>query len=301
MTHTQPEDPSLSEPGPSRAEDCKLLVAITFHYNASRLPILLDVVRTLAEFPVKALHCIIATNESDRGEAITTKQLFVIHRLFSPWFTGSKKFEVKTFGGLDNPLDLPWQVKPLIKQVFLDPKKEYSHFVHLEDDMRFSFRNFSYWHTYRPLIADSGLIPSFIRVEYSRLREELCCVEITHPVEIAKSHHIKRGETVFLTPPNTYSAMYVFDKALAAEYVVSRSFDRDRSREVRPTWETRERAAAGLCWENPPEGFNGRLGIPIDTLSMTVPPEAWLPHLGDRYADSDSDFGKLPVRKIVLR
>ena len=291
----------MTEPGSDRPEDCSLLVAITFHYNSALLPILLDVVRTLTEFPVRSLECIIVTNGDDSSTADMVRRLFIMRRLLSPWFTGRRKFDIKVCGGFEDPFDLPWQAKPIIKERFLNVRENYTHFIHLEDDMRFNYRNFSYWHHYRPLIADSRLIPSFVRVEFSAEREELCCTDITNPINFAGTRTIAAGKTLFLTPPNPYTAMYIFDRTLAEEYVASRSFDRDGSLEVRPTWDTRARAASGLCWENPPEGFNGRHAIPVDTATGSVPPEAWLHHLSNRYADSPSHFGKLPVLKIVHR
>lgn len=291
----------MTDFGPARPQDCRLLVAITFHHDPTRLPILLDLVRTLAEFPVEALDCVVVTNGGDQGEADMVKRLFVMRRLFSPWFNAGKRFEIKVSEAIDNPLDLPWQAKPLIRDRFLAAQAHYTHFIHLEDDMRFSFMNFAYWHRYRPLLAEHRLIPSFARIEFSAKREEICFMDITSPISVSKTRHIRIDEHVFLTAPNPYSAVYVFDRMLAEEYVASRSFSRDSSLEVRPSWETRERAASGLCWESPPEGFNGRHAIPIDTATaaMSMPPQALLHHLGDRYADSESHFGKLPITRIA--
>ena len=285
--------------GPARPQDCRLLVAITFHHDSTRLPILLDVVRTLAEFPVEALDCVVVTNGGDQGGSDLVKRLFVMRRLFAPWFNEGKRFEIKVAEKIDTPLDLPWQAKPLIRDRFLGSGASYSHFIHLEDDMRFSFMNFAYWHRHRPLLSEHRLIPSFARIEFSKSRDEICLLDIVSPISVSRTKHVRISDYVFVTAPNPYSAVYVFDKVLAEEYVASRSFSRDSSLEVRPGWETRERAASGLCWESPPKGFNGRHAIPIDTAALSIPPQALLHHLGDRYADSESHFGKLPITRIA--
>lgn len=293
-------------PGPDRPEDCRLLVAITFHDSPARLPILLDVVRTLGEFPVRALDCVIVTNARDADDRTLVKRLFVLRRLLAPWFGADQSLEIMACDGFDDPLDLPWQAKPLIRDRFLDPGRAHTHFIQLEDDMRLGWRNFAYWHRHRPVLAGAGLIPSFVRVEYSAQREEICCSDIMDPINIAKKTTIAHGTRVFLAADNPYAALYLLDRPLAEEYVASRAFDRDQSianpaLDARPGWETRERAAAGLCWENPPRGFHARHVIPVDTATMAVPPEAWVTHLGNRYADADTRLGKLPVQRIIRR
>ena len=44
------------------AHDARILVAITVHFNAARLHYLAEVLRSLAEYPVAAMHVILVTN-----------------------------------------------------------------------------------------------------------------------------------------------------------------------------------------------------------------------------------------------
>jgi hypothetical protein len=77
--------------------------------------------------------------------------------------------------------------------------------------------------------------------------------------------------------------MFILDRELALEYVESPSFDRVRSKVVRPDWDVACRAAMGLCFENPPPGFTTRYVSPVDPSTLTTPYWSWVYHIPNNY------------------
>lgn len=285
---------------PAKLADCSLLVSITFHYVASRLPLVLDVVRALADIPVRNLDAIVMTN------AIDAETEAAVTGLLKPCFGAGKSLEILRCDGLEHPYDLPWSNRPAIAERFLDPDRGYTHFVSLEDDMRFGAANLGYWLRFRPLLAPFGLIPSFLRVEYSAGRRGLANVDHFVPFDPAACPGVRIGGRMVIQAPHPYCAGFVLDRDLGREFIATPSFDRRLSATLPVMdalqWGTRERAAMGLCWENPPSGFGSRFAIPVDPDTRTVPPEAWLYHLANNYSDDPNQpFGKIAMADLLAR
>lgn len=165
--------------------------------------------------------------------------------------------------------------------------------------MRFGFDDFCYFLTYRPLLAASLLIPSFVRVEYSGVEKALHCTDITSSFDPTKRASVPAGNYVFIVADNPYCAVFVLDQPLAREYIASRSFDQERSKDVTGRG-VRERAAMGMYWENAPDRFPARHAIPIDLNTHTVPGECWIAHLPNNYArDPSRLYGKVAMVRLV--
>lgn len=272
----------------TKPEDAALLVAITFHHVPARIPYLLDVVRALNDFPVRTMRIAVMVN------AIEDAELARLQALLAPSIVWGKSLVLQRCADIGHPFNLTWQHKRLITEVFRGPGADFTHFVYLEDDMRFGFANFSYFLRWRPLLAEHGLIPSFVRVEYSAAAQEMRLTDHQTPLRLGTGQRVQtEGGIVFIPPPAPYCALFVLDHALAAEYVATRSFDFVASKQV-VRWGVRERAAAGLCWENPPPGYQSRYAVAIDPATEAYVPEAWVPHLPNNYANNpNTAFGKL--------
>ena len=133
---------ALSDPRLHAMEDASLaslLVGITFHYVPARLFYLLDVVRALADFPVRRLDVVVLTNTVDPIERGS------ISDILGPLLRDGKTLEVLSCPGLAHPFDLAWSHKPLISERVFPNGSPYTHFVYLEDDTRFGYMNFCYF------------------------------------------------------------------------------------------------------------------------------------------------------------
>ena len=173
-----------------------------------------------------------------------------------------------------------------------------THFIYLEDDIELSFANFCYFVEYREVLRSFGLLPAFIRVEYSAVLGGLVASDAFWPVYVPVQSHIRLGDTVLVNMPNPYNPFFILDVELAAEYVWSRSFDREGSRAL-CSWGVRERAAIGLCLENVPPPFQTRYVVPVSRRTAMAPAFARVRHLPDNYAnDPRSPLGKVRVDEL---
>ena len=130
--------------------------------------------------------------------------------------------------------------------------------MYLEDDIRLSFVNFCYFLEYREVLRDTGLLPSFVRVEYCQALNGFVSSDNETPVDVSTRPRIDHGDIVLVNPPLPYTACYILDTTLAREFLRTRSFNRERSRAVTDMF-VRERAAMGLCFEN----VTGTVSVPL--------------------------------------
>jgi hypothetical protein len=272
----------------------RILVDITFHYNKSRLQYLFQVVRAFSEYPIESMDIIIVTNvaEEDKLHEITSLCVPLIMR--HPARPGSSKtLSVESFPNLADPWQLTWCHKHLISGRFLDANIAYSHYIHVEDDILASFDNFCYFVRYRELLRSKRLIPSFHRVEFNSNDNRLYLVDQIGVSDFLSRQKVDVDEFAFVNPDYPYNAMFILDRDLALEYLNSRSFDRDRSVDVRPQWGLSERASMGLCFENPAEGFSCRYAIPVNHDTRKTPYWCWVYHIANNYTKNKRlRFGK---------
>ena len=272
----------------------RLLVAITFHMSQSRITYLASVLRSLADFPVSELRVVIITNTLDPSN------LHILSALGSEVLQKDSVF-VRTSGELAHPFELAWCHKSLIRDEFLMASwGNPTHFIYLEDDMQLSFNNFAYYVTYSRILGPRRLIPSFLRTEFNADRGGFVNVDNVKPMRLKNEPAVQVGEYAFVNPRNPYTACFILDRELAAEYVETKSFQLKTSSDV-CNWGVRERAAMGLCHEAIPNGFRCRLVVPVDRVKKRVPTGAWITHLPGNYsAKLVSDFARIRMEEIFM-
>jgi hypothetical protein len=275
-----------------RARAARILGAVSFHFSAARLGYLAEVLRSLSEFPVADMSVVIVTN------TFSEEDLVQLRSLCSAMPSG-KSASIRSFGALAHPFDLTWCHKAIISEEFAAGNDvRYTHFIYLEDDIELSFTNFCYFVEYREILRSFGLLPAFVRVEYSAALGGFVASDAFWPVYVPVQSHIRLGDTVLVNMPNPYNPFFILDVELAAEYVRSRSFDREGSRGL-CSWGVRERAAMGLCLENVPPPFQTRYMVPVSWRAVTTPAFARVRHLPDNYAsDPRSPLGSVPVDEL---
>ena len=129
------------------------------------------------------------------------------------------------------------------------------HFIYSEDDIRLSFANFRYFVEFRERLRPIGLLPAFVRTEFSAAQSGLVASDAFSPVYVPVQPHVMLDGLVMANMPNPYNPCFFLDRELAEEYVRTPSFDRVASAGVN-RWDVRERAAMGLCLENVPKSFH---------------------------------------------
>jgi hypothetical protein len=228
-------------------------------------------------------------------ETIRQEDLTLLRRLCLETLS-EESVDIRCYSNLPHPFDLTWCHKAIIAEEFArDNHGRYTHFIYLEDDIRFSFANFCYFVEFREILRGTGLLPAFVRVEYRESVDRFVATDACCPVRVPLQPHVYIGNIIVINMPNPYNPCFVLDLELAEEYMQSRSFDNEGSRAVCP-WDVRERAAMGLCFEHIPALFQSRYVVPAYRQTAVVPKFAWISHLPNNYAnDPDSSFGKLAM------
>ena len=278
------------------AQRSRLMVCIPFAYRPHRLRYLLEMLRVFGEMPVEQVQVLIYTNTADPA------CLADIQRLLDFVQTATARGEVISMTNLEHPFDLTWADKPSIPQRFLG--SAFTHWLHLEDDLRFTYLNLCYFIYAREILRPHGLIPSFVRYEWNDGEKDFFASDQAHQTDVNRHPHVDGGDVFFMVLDSVYSASTVLDQELAAEYVQTRSFDRDRSSEVSHWW-IAERSAMGLTWENVPPGNFSRTMIPITKAGSVPATPCLMHHLPNNFTDQwfagtnhpDVPFGRLRLGK----
>lgn len=243
----------------------------------------------------------------------TTLELLTANKL--PGSVGSGR-AVRVIGwkpsGLTHrhPYHLTWAHKQLICSALAD--SGLSHFLYLEDDLRFTPEALSYWCRYREPLARHRLLPGFVRVEsldgelyiVDQL-ERVSCSELPHVPAVVPAGGADDDALCFVNLQNPYQGMYVLDRPLAIDHCF-RSPARDawRSRAL-VHWGIRERAAVGPTLDEVPAGFVSRNVVPVcvrpDGLCR-LQTSCTVEHLTGNYTRVDNPlFGNIPVTDMFAR
>jgi len=241
----------------------------------------------LSEYPVEVLDVVIITNVDHQMALKRIRELCA--PLFKPFPArqrSKKDLSIESFPKLPDPWLLPWSHKHLITDRFLSSESAYTHFIYVEDDILLSFDNFCYFVYYREMLKGERLIPSFQRIEYNDIDNRLYLLDQIGVSDFQSRKRMDVDGYAFVNLDYPHNAMFILDRDLALEYVETRSFDLERSKEVQPEWagDMAIRASMGLCFENPPQGFVHRDVFPVDPSTLTTPCWSWVYHIPNNYA-----------------
>lgn len=256
---------------------CRIFITIPILYRENRFIYFFEQIRCIAEFKVEYILIKIITNASD-------EQIKNIESILDFFKSEKLEYTIEKFWIEDDPKALTWQHKKFIPDDFLCGVRNFTHFVYLEDDIRFSFSNFCYFVKYRTKLQKFNLIPSYSRYELNHILHDIYMTDLIYKTPVSGFGTIFIEDERFVTPSNPYCAMFVLDHALAEEYIVSDSFDRQGS-QLKSVWKAAERAAAGLCFENVPIGFGSRFVVKVDLKRNTFDRDAIIHHQPNNYTD----------------
>jgi hypothetical protein len=116
--------------------NAELLVSIPLWYRPNRVIYFVEMVRTLADFPVRRLDMAVMAQTHDEVE------LAVLENLVRPFQGSGETFRIAPQDNLVDQFDLCWRHHSLIADAFCAPKSSYMHFLATEDDIRFGIRKF---------------------------------------------------------------------------------------------------------------------------------------------------------------
>ena len=204
-------------------------------------------------------------------------------------------------------LYLPWLLtwshkKNMKRDIELGQKN--SMYLYLEDDAIFTTENLNYFLEYLPKLSSIGLIPGFLRAEWSKTDTRWINPDTFLEDSLTTIPMLQSETEVFLQRENPYSASILLNQALAEEYVQSESFDQQKAwKKHKVIFDIGSTAALGLIAENIPDGCLNRMAIPHHPKSLLPHPCCILRHQGDKYANDLWQlhfelFGAHPERPI---
>jgi hypothetical protein len=184
---------------------------------------------------------------------------------------------------------LLWVHKKYLRKDFESTtSKSGDYFLVLEDDALFTSANLEYFLKHRKPLETIGLIPSFIRSEWSR--DDNCW---THEDPLGR---IIKTRRVFSYPGsqdlrlmqllNPFSASICLDYKLAEEYLLSESAMQQKACYKHPViFDIGSTSTLGLIMENIPSGYLNRVAVVCTNANYYPVPGSVVRHLGDRYAN----------------
>ena len=278
-------------------QDTRILVAITFHFKHERLPFLYETIKEIYHYPVRKVDFYIFTN-TDNPEEIEKINSIIFE--FSCFFPNNSDYSRSIYLDVGNkyedPKELTWSHKNLLKQKFVD--QDFDYFIYTEDDHRISYTNFSYFCQYKDAAGKGRLIPGFVRTEINYDDMEIYSTDQFSKNNVKMKKKLELDDFYFITLDNPYYGFFILDQELAREYINTKSFYKDKSKETY-NWEISERSAMALTFESAPEGFYARVAVPVSRdgqlLSMCC-----IHHLPNNYANNPhTPLGKIKLRDVI--
>jgi hypothetical protein len=262
----------------------KLLAAITFHYDHTRLEYLKRVclrIPSLA-FDYKVL---VVTNAEDENSL--NKIRVALQSL--------PKYELISHPVIGHPYFLTWAHLPIFKKYFLSDAN-FSHFMYLEDDIQIAPHNINYFLRGRHELRELGFYPSFIRYEVNCINKRWYATDITKLLQFKKLSKIELTfDYVFLNSPQPYQGMYLMDQEMMSEFFNSPASSPDFG-----SWHIREKATQALTFVDVPKHFSSRNLLGYNVSKKIIDPGALIEHLPGNYAnDPCSPFGKVPIEDLI--
>jgi hypothetical protein len=181
---------------------------------------------------------------------------------------------------------LTWAHKKQLRSDVLSGGEK-SYYLYLEDDAIFTQGNLEYFLSHREKLRKHGLIPSYMRSEWSRIHDIWVNSDAMDTLSNRTKATLGLTQDVYYADlENPYCALSLFDHELAQEYLNSESSDLDLARgKHKIICDTAASAALGLICENIPEGFHSRTVVAFNAESNQPIPNAIVRHQGDRYAN----------------
>lgn len=184
-----------------------------------------------------------------------------------------------------SPWFLTWEHKRTFKEVFGRSEKE-AIFLCLEDDTLFTSGNLDYFLKYKDSLQTLNLLPSFLQVEFDNQLGQYFAVGNfdNQKTSISDLASTKLLDQVFVQLSNPYSGIILLDYHQALEYINSDAFNEETSRKL-SWWDIGARAAMGLQFVNPPNGFSSRNVLPLNEDGTGIALDAWVIHQPNIYVE----------------
>ncbi len=266
----------------------KLAICVTAFYDERRLGYLERASSHFRELADEVVVCLI-TNTSDPEERARLSACVEAAGISASFCTPT---------GLGHPYLLPWAHFTVFRRQFADDAS-ISHFMYIEDDTLVTRDAIEYWVEWHAVLNPARLMPSFLRVEKKHDDDRWYSTDCMQPARISQSPRASLDDQIiFVNLANPYQGMYLLDRALMAEHLGGPSSSPDFG-----PWPIREKAAQGLTFASPPQGFTSRNLVPYLPGTQTIDERCFVHHLPNNYANDlspSNPFAKIPVTGVLI-
>mgnify|MGYP003386579482 CR=1 FL=1 len=266
-------------------------VSICAHYVPGRIPFLSLVLDSILTWKMEHVRVVVISNDPVIG---SEDALIAAMGRYSErgWH-----IEVELATNLEHPYLLPWRQVRILREWIKSSRDADDYYIYIEDDMILNWDNIEYYTKLLMPLRAHGLIPGFLRYEVCDGARN--SVDLTEPQLVSIYPTVTIADAKFVCPVNPYWAGFIFDRALANEYLGSSSCDMFESQSVM-NWGIRERAAMGLTWEAVPGRHKSRCVIPLVDGRPAEYCHIW--HCAQNYnVMPESKHARIPLSRVFLK
>lgn len=244
---------------------------------------LAQVIRQIEMISCKEINVHIYSNRQI-SYAPVSKRLRIQSHVYDSWTRMNSQNNSPWLESDSSPWNLVWMHKKDLIQLQKDKSDMSRLIVVLENDTPLTEENLRSWLANRERLKPLGLLPSFIRIEYSNSRKTWICIDIHDKkgLELRDCTTLRAGDRHFIQIPQLYSGVVVLDEELLAEYVGSDAISLERSKKL-VWWDMGARSSAGLQFINVPDGFKDRYVLEIDSSRSSLSVTSTIHHLPNLY------------------
>lgn len=190
-------------------------------------------------------------------------------------------------------IEIPWLLtwahkKTMFSDFQKSPQGSRELFLVLEDDAIFTQANLDYFLEYLSPLKRLGLIPGFMRAEWSRALRTWVHPDSFERMDFASDtfEYPFNKHKILSQRNNPFSASILFDRELCNEYFESESSDQQIACFKHPyIFDIGSTATLGLIAESVPPGYKCRTAVVLDAHTLYPEPGSVIRHQGDKYAN----------------
>jgi hypothetical protein len=268
---------------------------------------LAQVISGLEQIDSKKLMIHIFSNEDFHYPTLSPKTAVKIHKFERYKAMHSQNNSPWTMDYESNPWNLLWEHKESLRELSKEKVDFKRLVIILENDVSLRTENLIYWLRERERLRDSGLVPSFLRLEYSKSLKDWICIDLHNlKSDTSGAKKFLINDSNYLQIPSLYSGITILDRELLGEYVSSSAIDKIGSSRL-IWWDLGARASMGIQFVNIPEGYADRHVIGLDSKTQFASLGSLLHHLPNLYSSVPKlegrflSFSELPnwIQKVV--
>lgn len=272
----------------------KLIIVICFYYNSKKIKNLKKTLLNLSLLKFKK-EVIILTNSLNIKQVKSLKKLQKIIKI---------KFVLNQISNLPENNLLPWYSLNIMKEKYKNHNN--THFMLIEDDISINIQNIKYWIFFRKILKNFDLIPGFIRTE--KYKKQTFSVDNPKKIYLNKLPKIltKSKNNGFVNSKYPYQAMYLMDRELMKEFILSDAVNVDFSftnKFMKSVYPIKELSNISYAYINIPNGFHNRLVAPFNK-NKKIPQYCLIEHNDIKYVKlkhfNKIGYGTIDINKLLV-